>query len=540
MKANRKNGIGKFPLKVLLWEATLRCNARCEFCGSSCVNVKNDEELTTEEICNTLKKISEQYDATKIMLNVSGGEPLMREDFFDVMKFADELGYKWGLVTNGTLLDRKNITNLAASKLRTVAISIDGTNELHDSIRGLSGGFKKIDEALDNLWSVRTLETIMITTVVSKRNINHLNEIKEYLLKKRINVWRICLVDPIGRATEHNDISLDDLDVRRVLEFIKQSRDEKLPFSVTTSCSHYLGEYEGLVRRVPFQCYAGKQIASILANGDIFVCPDVQRVPELIQGNVRKNDFVEVWENGFQVFRDDEMRKKGKCEKCTYYHSCRGDSVHTWDFKTNSPLFCMKDYKLEPKCTNRDIMSTTIDEVLNKYRINMGKIKAKKINVSALSDDIILFSPNAFKDIILIFEWGEKTEKNSNEQIACLLGNIYFNSDIKHEAFIVEITRVIELSAKETSSHLMIAELKWLKESEEYIKDTSNHLLGFVHSHPNDLSVAMSKGDYQWHKLLYEIDWKLALSAIINPQKHIISTYAGPAAEKVSTYFLLE
>ena len=89
------------PLRDLFWECTLTCNAKCKHCGSSAEIRKYEDELTTEEIKNAFKQIARDMDASKILINVTGGEPLTRKDLCEVMKFAtDKLGFSWGMTTN--------------------------------------------------------------------------------------------------------------------------------------------------------------------------------------------------------------------------------------------------------------------------------------------------------------------------------------------------------------------------------------------------------------------------------------------------------
>ena len=100
----------KPKLYNLFWETTLRCNAKCKHCGSRAgENVKLDDELTTEEIKKTLQSIANKYDASKILLNITGGEPLVKQDLFEVMDFANKLGYHWGMTTNAMLINESII-----------------------------------------------------------------------------------------------------------------------------------------------------------------------------------------------------------------------------------------------------------------------------------------------------------------------------------------------------------------------------------------------------------------------------------------------
>lgn len=526
----------QYPLRVLFWEATLKCNAFCEFCGSRCGERSTENELTKEEICSVFAEIAERYDPSKIMINVSGGEPLMRRDLFEIMSFADRLGYKWGMVTNGTLLDEERILGLKKSRIRTISVSIDGPEEVHDRIRSFPGSFKKIVQNIKKLSEIRTLETVMVTTVVSKHNLSWLPNICELLCKLPVQVWRIGPVDPIGRASEQENLLLDAGEMRQLFAFIKECRRSSLPFQTVTSCSHYLGDYELALREHFFQCVAGKQMASILADGDIYVCSNVPKIPSLVQGNVRKNSFAEVWERGFEYFRNPESRRKGKCAGCEFFPQCQADSLHTWDFEREKPKFCMLDYGLKSSSKGSEVTelkAAGYQEIISRYKKGKEKIKALQVKAQSLSPDRIIFSPEAFRKVQEIFLWGQECEGNRTERIACLTGRLYRNSEISAEAFLVEVRAAAELKAEDAGETHMKVNPEWVDQGRSLAaccQKQDEILLGFIHSHPGNLSVAMSLGDYQWHKNLYFTDWRMALSVIINPGKKEIAAYTGPAA----------
>ena len=103
-----KEKLSKEPdLRNLFWETTLRCNAKCKHCGSragECDTLK--DELTTDEIKKAFKDIAEKIEPSKILINVTGGEPLLRKDLFEVMDYShNELGFRWGITTNGLLIN---------------------------------------------------------------------------------------------------------------------------------------------------------------------------------------------------------------------------------------------------------------------------------------------------------------------------------------------------------------------------------------------------------------------------------------------------
>ena len=130
--------------------------------------------------------------------------------------------------------------------------------------------------------------------------------------------------------------------IDKVTEFIRNKRIAGEP--VCYGCSHYLGmEYEREVRDWYFLCTAGLYTASIMVNGDITACLDIERRPEFIQGHILKDNFKDVWENKFQIFRRDLSQDCEKCRNCSEQKFCHGDAYHTWDFDNNCPQVCFKD-----------------------------------------------------------------------------------------------------------------------------------------------------------------------------------------------------
>ena len=110
---------------------------------------------------------------------------------------------------------------------------------------------------------------------------------------------------------------------------------------VTFGCSHYLGAAaERMVRDHYFLCGAGILVASVRSNGDICACLDIENRPELVQGNIRTDDFWGVWTHRFEPFRRDRTRLSRTCSACPERTRCSGDSAHTWDHAQNEPLLC--------------------------------------------------------------------------------------------------------------------------------------------------------------------------------------------------------
>ena len=329
----------------LFWETTLRCNMNCKHCGSRAnENVKCSEELTTDEIKKVFKSVAEKTNARNVMLNITGGEPLLREDLFEVMDYAsNKLHFPWGMTTNGLLIDEKVAKKMKDTKMYSISISIDGIEKTHDEFRKTPGAYDRIMEGLNILKSDKFLGVAQTTTVVNKANIDQLEDLYKIMKDDlELDSWRVVNMDPIGRAQDNDNLALDKNDYIRLFEFIKEKRKDK-SMDVTYGCSHFLGtKYEGELRRQMFVCGTGILTGSILYNGDIFVCPNVPRKPELIQGNVRKDDFMDVWENKYEPFRNrKEYFFKSECAKCENWDYCRGGASHTWDYDNERQNLCI-------------------------------------------------------------------------------------------------------------------------------------------------------------------------------------------------------
>jgi radical SAM protein with 4Fe4S-binding SPASM domain len=226
--------------------------------------------------------------------------------------------------------------------MESISISLDGLKNTHESFRRVPGSFNKIMNAIELLKGLDCLNHFQITTVANKKNLSELEDIYKLLLEKGIKEWRVMSIDPIGRAYDNDEILLDKDGLIYMFDFIREKRLEG-KMDVTYDCSHYLGlEYEGILRDHPFICGAGLFIASILADGDICVCPNV-RDKSLVQGNIKKDSFVDVWENKYEIFRKKRITTNSKCKKCKSYKYCRGDSFHTWNYAEKVPNMCMKE-----------------------------------------------------------------------------------------------------------------------------------------------------------------------------------------------------
>jgi len=333
----------KHELTYLFWEATLGCNLTCRHCGSRCApELAGRDDLPGGEVQRILREMAEDFDARKITIAVTGGEPLTRPDVFTVMKAARDLGFYWGMVTNATLITPRTIKEMERSGMGTVSVSIDGDERAHAVLRGSTQAFRQAMAGLRLLVKdAGFLECVQVTSVIGKHNIGILDELYGRFADLGVGEWRILMLDPIGRMQDpaNRELLLDGQELSRLLDFVAAKRPED-GMPVTFEESGFLGlKYEGAVRGHYFHCPAGINIASLLHDGAISACPSLDR--RMAEGDARRERFSEVWNGRFARYRDREgTRRKGPCADCRWWRHCEGGSLHLWDWDKAEPRLC--------------------------------------------------------------------------------------------------------------------------------------------------------------------------------------------------------
>jgi MoaA/NifB/PqqE/SkfB family radical SAM enzyme len=212
---------------------------------------------------------------------------MLHPDFYKVVEKVVELGFPWGMTTNGTLLEKKDAKRLKRLKLYSVTISLDGLEGTHEWLRNVPGCSQKTLDAVRDMQSAGIL--VQITSVIHKRNFHELEALYQLMCDMHVFSWRVINLEPIGRVREGGEeLLLAPEEFKRLLEFIRSKRYSRdTPLDVRFGCSHYLSfKYEREVRDNYFICGAGIYEGSILCNGDIYACLDIERRKELVQGNV--------------------------------------------------------------------------------------------------------------------------------------------------------------------------------------------------------------------------------------------------------------
>jgi radical SAM enzyme (rSAM/lipoprotein system) len=323
-------------LSYLFWECTVRCNIKCLHCGSDCSPDDGSSDMPAEDFLKVTAQIRDFYNPNKVMIVLTGGEPLMRNDLAMVGKRLYQQGYPWGMVTNGYAMTAERFHDLLSSGLRSITISLDGLEEEHNWLRGRNTSFRRAVEAI-SLAAATPDIAFDVVTCVNARNFLQLNKIKDLLLSLGVQHWRLFTITPIGRAKENKELFIDQSQFAQLLEFIKTCR-EKRKIIASYGCEGFLGDDEGKVRAGYFFCRAGINIASVLNDGSISACPNNSR--NVVQGNIYTDDFMDVWQNRFQVMRDRQWTKTGKCADCKAFKWCNGNGLHLRDFEHDDVMVC--------------------------------------------------------------------------------------------------------------------------------------------------------------------------------------------------------
>lgn len=316
------------PLQQLFWECTLKCNLRCQHCGSDCKVSNMQQDMPLHDFLPVLDDLSTHIDPHRVLVITTGGEPLVRPDIIECGCEITRRGYLWGMVSNGMLLTSQMLDNLIDAGLKTIAISLDGFREEHNWMRGHEQSFDRAVSAIKALSHRRI--TWDVITCVNKRNYKDLEAFKEFLLSIGVRQWRIFTVFPAGRAKDNDDLQLTPEQKRGVMVFIVRTRKENR-IRLSFSCEGFLGDYEYEVRDYSYFCQAGIHVASILADGSISGCLSIRS--NYHQGNIYKDNFWEVWTSKFFPYRNREWTKTEECSECEMWRYCEGNGMHLRDDK---------------------------------------------------------------------------------------------------------------------------------------------------------------------------------------------------------------
>lgn len=324
-------------LNYLFWECTTRCNLNCLHCGSDCLKESRHRDMPLEDFLSALDTIPSP--APHFMVSITGGEPLLRKDLEKAGREIRKRSMRWGIVSNGLLYTEERQRSLLKAGMGSLTLSLDGMEGSHNWLRNAGNSFDHVERAIGVAASSSRLN-FDVVTCVHRKNLHELKEIQAFLISKGVKAWRLFTITPIGRAKDHPELQLNKEEFTKLMEFItgeRQNRQLDLKFS----CEGYVGPYELKVRETPFFCRAGINIGSILIDGAISACPNIDR--SFAQGNIYRDDFHTLWQTRFEVFRNRSWTRRGRCSDCKDYPDCLGNGFHYWHGDKEEVLVCHRD-----------------------------------------------------------------------------------------------------------------------------------------------------------------------------------------------------
>ena len=318
-----------------VWEMTGACNLHCVHCHTSGGEPAVDE-LNTNEAKHLLEQLAEVKEFR--MMAFTGGEPLMRKDFFELLSYSKDLGFTNTIATNATLVDDTVAQRLRRCGVVIAAVSLDGFNaSTHDMVRGLPGSFKAAIKGMRSLQQAGILLQINITAM--EYNMNQIEKMLRLVKELNAGVLLMYQLVPVGRGREIKKKALDSDANEQLTNFIAQAQRTSRAIIEPVAAPQYWpfllqhsGIANGLMLRLAEMffhgCSAGRGFVYIKPNGDVWPCPFI----EVCCGNVRQTPFHVIWNDSpvLKDLRKREERLKGKCGKCEYKRLCGGCRGRAW------------------------------------------------------------------------------------------------------------------------------------------------------------------------------------------------------------------
>lgn len=340
---------------ITIWEVTRACALKCLHCRAEAQYHRHPDELTTEEGFQLIDQIAEMGSP---LLVFTGGDPLMREDIFELMDY----GIKKGLRVSMTPSATPKVTKAAMEKSKKLglarwAFSLDGsTSEIHDQFRGVAGSF---DLTLKSFQYLRELEMpIQVNTTVSRYNIDDLENIATKIEELGAELWSIFFLVPTGRGQMKDMIS--PVQHEEVFRWLSEL-NKKVPYAIkTTAAPHYRrflleeSKNNGLSRE-KMEDHIGRAAGINDGKGFIFVSHTGEVYPSgflpLVVGNIKEDNLATIYRNSpiLKDLRNPDLYL-GKCGTCNYRQLCGGSRARAYAVTGNyleSDPFCI--YNLDTK-----------------------------------------------------------------------------------------------------------------------------------------------------------------------------------------------
>lgn len=322
---------------------TKKCNLRCRHCHYNAGSFA-DDELSFEEAKDVIDQVADFWDEAKLTL--TGGEALLREDFFELAAYASSKLDHIDLASNGTLIDERIAGKLKDNGVKQAIIGFDGVGEAHNNIRG-KGAFAR---AVAGAKAIKAAGLdLLISHCITTENPYDFKEV--FSLANDLGA-KTCITFhyiPLGRGEEDlPDTHPDAFFAKNLMELYEQQQKyNNLEICTTTGSQYWVvlrrmheqgSDVPGFFNRVLPGCRAGKGLISIRDNGDVLPCP----LLKLPVGNLRESSLAEIMET--EVMREicEHKNFKGKCRQCKHNDICGGCRVRAYgyfqDYLAEDPL----------------------------------------------------------------------------------------------------------------------------------------------------------------------------------------------------------
>lgn len=329
---------------IVVWNMTRKCNLKCKHCYIEAKITEQKGELTTEEA----KSFIEDLAKNKIpVLLLSGGEPLLREDFFELAEYANNLGLRVVVSTNGTLIT-ESIAERMKDIIQYVGVSLDGLPSTHDKFRGVEGAFDQALKGIKN--SLKAGLKTGVRFVVNKENYDELPKLIDFAAEQGIQRFCIYHLVYAGRGKEIIDLDITNEHRRKMMDMLIEKALKYPEMEILTTDNHadgiYLYNYikkhneeraEEVLKLLEMHggCSAGYKFACVDNLGNVHPC---QFWSHYTIGNVKEKKFSEIW-NGkdelLKKLREKPKHLKGKCKECKYNMLCGGCRVRAESYHTD-------------------------------------------------------------------------------------------------------------------------------------------------------------------------------------------------------------
>lgn len=356
----------KFYPASVVWEITFACNMRCIHCGTS-AGKRRPDELSTDE---ALSLVDELASLGSEAITISGGEPLLRDDWPLIARRIKEKGVKAYLITNGYAVTADDAKLMAEIGMNNVGVSFDGTEKTHNFIRQRPDSYERVLRAM-GLFREHGVRFCAVSQV-SNINLGELDQMKDILIEHGCKVWRIQMTTTTGRMKGLADMILSLENYPKLIDKILEIQtDERIKVDVGENIGYYGCKGTELRDGWPyFGCYAGMRVAGIESNGNVKGCLSMPE--EFVEGNTREKSFTEIWNNpdGFAYNRKfTRDTATGACHECQYLGLCRGGcattSVSQTGERANNP-YC--SYQMELKKGIQPQDSEMVREIFIRFR----------------------------------------------------------------------------------------------------------------------------------------------------------------------------